>query len=176
MPRPLALVVIFLLVAAAYVGLSYMTFKVPVTLAEAADCGFLAEDFNAAGQIDYPPVKAWWVSFTRQQEYFTAISIGAALTFVVYALFAAFRIGSGVAAGAAMGGSVLALSALCVSCLAPALSIVGLGIFSTFMAGVPKWLIALNTLALTGWGAMFLSRRLASCPLPRTGTSTSPAQ
>ena len=65
-----------------------------------------------------------------------------------------------------MGGGALALSALCISCLAPALSVVGLGIAGTLLAGVPKWLIALNTLLLTGWGTLFLSRRLSTCELP----------
>ena len=54
-----------------------------------------------------------------------------------------------------MGSGVLALSAICVSCLAPVLSVVGLGLAGTLLADVPKWLIALNTLLLTGW-ALFI--------------------
>lgn len=70
------------------------------------------------------------------------------------------------ATGAAAGGGMLALSALCVSCMAPVLSAVGLGLAGTLLAGVPKWLIACNALLLTGWGSLVLSRRLTACPLP----------
>jgi hypothetical protein len=45
--------------------------------------------------------------------------------------------------------------------------VVGLGIAGTLLAGVPKALIALNTLLLTAWGTLFLSRRLSACALPR---------
>ena len=172
---PVRLLATFLAVAVAYVALSYAAFKVPATLAEAEICGFVADDFNAAGQLSYPPAEAWWVSFNRQQEYWSTLSIALALTFVAYAIHAARRIGSGVAAGAAMGGSVLAMSALCLSCLAPALSVVGLGLTGALLAGVPKWLIAFNTLVLTVWGGLFVSRRLAACPLPSGKSSAAPA-
>jgi len=164
--------ILFLVAALGYVALSYLTFRVPETLEEAELCGFIEGDFTAAGQLAYPPVEAWWVSFTRMQEYWTTVSVGLAVAFIGFALIAGRRAGGGAATGAAMGGGVLALSALCVSCLAPVLSVVGLGIAGTLLAGVPKWLIALNTLLLTGWGTMFLARRLASCALP---TRTSPA-
>jgi hypothetical protein len=152
--------------AVAYVAVSYAAFKVPVSLAEAEACGFLADDFNAAGALVHSAAGAWWTSFMRQQEYWSVLSLALAAGFAVYALSAGRRIGRGVAAGAALGGGVLALSALRVSCLAPALSVVGLGLAGTLLAGLPKWLIALNTAVLTGWGTLFLSRRLASCPLP----------
>lgn len=158
--------ILFAAAALAYVAIGYLTFRMPETLEEAELCGFLEGDFTAAGQLAYPPIEAWWVSFTRMQEYWTALSVGIAVAFVGFALVAGRRAGGGAAAGAAMGGGVLALSALCVSCLAPVLSVVGLGMAGTLLAGVPKWLIAFNTLLLTGWGTMFLSRRLASCSLP----------
>lgn len=158
--------ILFAVAALGYVVLSYLTFRMPETLEEAELCGFLEGDFTAAGQLAYPPVEAWWISFTRMQEYWTTFSVGLAVAFVGFALIAGRRAGGGAAAGAAMGGGVLAISALCVSCLAPVLSVVGLGIAGTLLAGVPKWLIALNTLLLTGWGTMFLARRLTSCALP----------
>lgn len=167
------MLVVSVLGALGYVALSYLTFKVPATLADAELCGFVEQDFNAAGQMIYPPVSAWWVSFTRLQEYWTAISVGLSAAFIVFALTVGRRAGGGTATGAAFGGGVLAVSALCVSCLAPALSVVGLGIAGTLLAGVPKWLIALNTLLLTGWGTLFLSRRLSACALPAC-TSAAP--
>lgn len=157
---------LFVIGALGYVVLGYLTFRMPATLADGELCGFIEQDFNAAGQFVHAPVSAWWISFTRLQEYWTAISVGLSVAFVGFALTVGRRAGGGTAAGAAMGGGVLALSALCVSCLAPALSVVGLGIAGTLMAGVPKWLIAFNTLLLTGWGTLFLSRRLSSCALP----------
>ncbi len=154
------LIVFFLLAAVAYVALSYLTFKVPATLAEAELCGFTV----------YPPVHAWWVSFVRQQEWWSTISIGLAFAFIGFALQATRKVG-GVGAGAAVGGSVLAVSAICVSCLAPVLSVVGLGLAGSLLAGVPKWLIALNTFMLTGWGTLYLSRKLSSCELPRNAAA-----
>lgn len=157
---------LFIAGALGYAALSYLTFKVPATLADGELCGFLEEDFGAGGAIVHAPVAAWWLSFTRLAEYWTAVSVGLSVAFVGFALTAGRRAGGGAVAGAAMGGGALALSALCVSCLAPALSVVGLGIAGTLLAGVPKWLIALNTLLLTGWGTLFLSRRLSNCALP----------
>jgi hypothetical protein len=165
------MVILFFIAALSYVALSYLTFKVPQSLQEAELCGFISGDFTATGDIAYPPIKTWWISFTRLGEYWTAISIGLAISFIGFALIAGRRAGGGAAAGAAMGGGILAISALCVSCLAPVLSVVGLSIAGTLLAGVPKWLIALNTLLLTGWGTLFLSRRLASCPTPRRTTA-----
>jgi hypothetical protein len=159
---------LFVIGALGYAALSYLTFKMPATLAEGELCGFVGQDFNVAGQFVHAAVSAWWISFTRLQEYWTAISVGLSVAFVGFALTVGGRAGGRTAASAAMGGGVLALSALCVSCLAPALSLVGFGIMGTLLAGVPKWLIALNTLLLTGWGTLFLSRRLSSCALPVT--------
>lgn len=167
------MVLLFVAGVLGYVALSYLSFKVPATLADGELCGFLEEDFGAGGQIVHAPVAAWWLSFTRLQEYWTAVSLGLSVAFAGFALTVGRRAGDSAAAGAAMGGGALALSALCVSCLAPALSVVGLGIAGTLLAGVPKWLIALNTLLLTGWGTLFLSRRIASCPLPARPASGS---
>jgi hypothetical protein len=154
------------LAALAYVALSYFSFKLPATLADAELCGFVAGDFNAEGQLTHAPMGAWWISFVRKQEYWTALSVGLAIAFVAHALHIGRRAGGARVAGAAAGGGLLALSALCVSCLAPVLSAVGLGLAGSWLVGVPKWLIALNTLLLTGWGSLVLARRGAVCPLP----------
>jgi len=161
-----AMALSFLGGALGYMALSYLTFKVPATAEEAELCGFVDGDFSASGQFLHAPLDAWWISFTRLQEYWTTISVGLAVAFVVFALIVGRRAGGRTAAGGAIGGGALALSALCVSCLAPALSVVGLGIAGTLLAGVPKWLITVNILLLTGWGVLFLSRRADACPLP----------
>ncbi len=161
--------------AIAYPVISYLNFKLPQSVAEGEACGFTDADFNAMGQLAYPPLQAWWVSFVHQQEYWTLVSVCAALAFAGFALAVGRQAGRGLATGAAAGGGVLAVSALCVSCLAPVLSAVGLGLGASLLVGVPKWLIALNTLLLTGWGAMILSRRQLSCKLPAdAGKSTNP--
>ncbi|HWM81092.1 MAG TPA: hypothetical protein VNQ56_03440 [Pseudolabrys sp.] len=149
-----------------YVVLSYLAFKVPTSAAEAELCGFIDQDFSASGQFLHAPLDAWWISFTRLQEYWTSISVGLAVAFIAFALSVGRRAGGTTAAGGAIGGGALALSALCVSCLAPVLSVVGLGIVGTLLAGVPKWLITVNILLLTGWGMLFLSRRANACALP----------
>lgn len=162
------------LAAGAYVVASWLGFTVPTTLADGELCGFVEGDFTAQGQLAYAPVSAWWLSFVRKGEYWTALSVGMAVGFVVYALQVGRRVGGARAAGAAAGGGLLALSALCVSCLAPVLGAVGLGLVGSLLVGVPKWLIALNTLLLTGWGSLVLSRRSVSCPLP-TSRACSPS-
>ena len=163
---------IFLAAAAAYVLLGYFTFHVPQTLSDGELCGFVAGDFAADGTLAYPPLNAWWLSFVRQQEYWTTLSVALSLGFMAYALQVARRAGASRATGAAAGGGMLAISALCVSCMAPVLSAVGLGLAGTLLAGIPKWLIACNTLLLTGWGSLVLSRRLTTCPLPRTPSNS----
>ncbi|GAA4332379.1 hypothetical protein GCM10023144_22240 [Pigmentiphaga soli] len=163
-PRRLMLIV-FLLAALGYVAVSYAVFKLPATPAAAEECGFLPGEFAATGTLAYERSQAWAISFVRKQEYFTAITVGLALAFMAFAL-AVGRRGGAASAGVAAGSGVLAVSALCVSCLAPALSVVGLGIAGGFLAGVPKGLIALNTLLLTSWGTLFLSRRASACALP----------
>jgi hypothetical protein len=167
------LIALFLAVSLGYVALSFATFQMPDTMADAENCGFLPGEFVAAGQLTYERSQAWWISFQRKDEIWIALSVGLAAAFVGFALSIGRRAGGGVATGAAMGGGVLALSALCVSCLAPVLSVVGLGLAGSLLAGLPKWLIALNTLMLTGWGALYLTRRGRSCPMPRSETPVS---
>lgn len=151
-----------------YVGASFALFELPASAADAENCGFLPDEFNASSGLTYERTQAWGISFLRKQEYWTTISVGLSVAFIGFALATARRNRSA-AAGAAMGGGVLAVSALCVSCLAPVLSAVGIGIAGTLLAGVPKWLIALNTLLLTGWGTLYLGRRSASCEMPPAG-------
>lgn len=162
------LIALFVVVTLGYVALSFAMFQMPDTMADAENCGFLPGEFVAAGQLTYERSQAWWISFQRKDEIWVALSVGMAAAFIGFALSIGRRAGGGVAAGAAMGGGVLALSAICVSCLAPVLSVVGLGLAGSLLAGLPKWLIALNTLMLTGWGALYLSRRGSSCPVPRS--------
>ena len=157
---------VFIGVALCYGVLSYALFEMPANALAGEECGFLPEEFTASGGLTYARSQAWLVSFIRMQDYFTALSLGLAASFLAFALQVGRR-GGAVAAGAATGGGLLAVSAVCVSCLAPALSVVGLGIAGSLLADVPKWLIALNTLLLTGWGTLFLARRMMQCPTPR---------
>lgn len=160
------LVVLFAAVLVGYAALSFAVFQVPETIADAENCGFLPDEFVSAGQLTYERGHAWWISFQRMGEIWSALSVALAVTFAGFAVSVRRRAGGGATAGAAVGGGVLALSAICVSCLAPVLSVVGLGVAGSFLAGLPKWLIALNTLILTGWGTLYLSRRGSACALP----------
>ena len=159
------MIAVFLVAALGYVALSYALFRMPQTAAAAEECGFLADEFVSAGTLTYERTQAFAVSFLRKQEYFTAATVGFALAFLAFALIAGRR-GGAAGAGMAAGGGALALSALCLSCLAPALSVVGLGIAGSLLADLPKWLLTLNTALLACWGTLYLSRRLAACPLP----------
>jgi len=164
--------VVFAVAVLGYVALSYAFFEMPATQAAAEECGFLPGEFVSAGTLTYERSQAWRVSFVRKQEAFTAVSVGLAFAFLALAL-AVGRRGGMASAGAAAGGGLMAATALCVSCLAPALSIVGIGVAGGFLAGVPKALIALNTLVFTGWGTLYLSRRAsAACPLPSQQTNS----
>lgn len=167
-------VALFVLAALAYVAVSFAVFQMPDTLADAENCGFLPDEFVAAGQLTYERTSAWWVSFQRMGEVWSALSVALAVTFMRFALSVRRRAGGGVSVGATLGGGVLALSALCVSCLAPVLPVVGLGLAGSLLAGLPKWLIALNTLLLTGWGVLYLTRRAGACRLPRAATGQRP--
>jgi hypothetical protein len=159
------MVSVFLSATLAYAGVSRAVFVVPVSVEAAEACGFTSADFTPAGDLGYAPTQAWWVSFTRMEEYWSAISFGLALAFIAFAAAAARRLGGAVTSGAAVGGGLLAMGALCVSCLAPALAAVGLGLAGGWLAGIPKWLMALNTLLFTAWGTLFLARRLTACPV-----------
>ena len=165
-PRGIALV-LALVGGLGYLGLSYLLFEMPQSATAAEDCGFLPEEFVSAGQLTYERGQAWWISFRRKEEIFSVLSVATAFGFIGFALATGRRNGAGATTGAALGGGVLAVSALCVSCLAPVLSVVGLGLAGSLLAGVPKWLIFLNTLLLTGWGTLYLSgRRKTACELP----------
>lgn len=163
---------VFVLAVLGYVALGWASFEMPASLELAEACGFTGADFNSAGHIDYAPTQAWFVSFMRKQEYFSAIAVGLASGFIAFVLSQARRLGAGVASGAAVGGGALALGALCLGCLAPALSVVGLGVASTALAGVPKWMMALNTLLLTAWATLYLLRTLNACPVMPQPRST----
>lgn len=165
----------FLVAALGYVGLSFALFRMPETAEAALECGFLPEEFAASGALTLERTQAFMVSFRRKEEYFTAATIGLAAAFAAFA-FRAGRRGGAASAGLAAGGGLLAVSALCVSCIAPALSVVGIGLAGSFLAGVPKWLLFLNTLLLTGWGTLFLARRTRACPLPAGGLSSAEAR
>ncbi len=157
--------------ALVYVAASGLAFVPPVTLAEAEACGLGPEEFTASGEFALEHWPAWWLAFQRQQDYFSAVSVGLAVAFIVHALRIGRRAGAARSVGAAAGGGLLALSALCVSCLAPVMSAVGFGLAASWLAGIPKWLIALNTLIFTLWGGLVLARRGAACPLPARGAS-----
>lgn len=159
------MVTVFLVAALGYAGLSFALFKMPQTAQAAEECGFLPDEFVSEGTLTYARSQAFMVSFVRKEEYFTAATLGLAAAFAAFALRVGRRAG-GASAGLAAGGGLLALSALCVSCLAPVLSVVGIGIAGSLLAAVPKALLFLNTLLLTGWGTLYLSRRATSCPLP----------
>lgn len=152
----------FVLVFAAYVGLSFLLFEMPQTLAPAKECGFLPGEFAGPGELSHARNQAFAISFLRKQEYFTAMTLGVAAAFAIFALRTGPKGGGAIAAG----GGLMALGAVCVSCLAPVLPVVGLGVIGSALAAVPKWLLLVNTLALTGWGMLFLSRRAGSCALP----------
>jgi hypothetical protein len=155
---------IFLVAVLGYIVVSFALFQMPTTPTAGEQCGFLPSEFSLTGALAYERPEAWAISFARKQEYFTAITLGLALAFVAFAL-AIGRRGGAASAGLVAGSSVLAASALCISCLAPVLSVVGLGIFGSFLTDIPKWLITLNTLLLTSWGALYLSRRATTCGL-----------
>lgn len=156
---------VFLMAVLSYGALSFAMFRMPQTQEAALECGFLPDEFVSGGELTYQRTQAFLVSFRRKEEYFTAGTIGLAAAFAAFA-FRVGRRGGAASAGLAAGGGVLAVSALCVSCLAPVLSVVGVGVAGSLLAGVPKWLLFLNTLLLTGWGTLYLARRAGACPLP----------
>jgi len=156
---------VFLLAICAHVALSYAVFELPMTLEQAEACGFTSADFTPAGELSYPPVQAWWISFVRKTEYWSALSVAMAASFAVFALGIGRRMRSAASAGWVVGSGALAFGAVCLSCLAPVLSLVGLGMAVSALAGLPKWLLALNTLIFTVWGTLFLSRRASACAL-----------
>lgn len=157
-----------------YVGLSFALFRMPDSAQAAIECGFLPEEYVAQGTLTYQRGEAFLVSFLRKDEYFTAGTVGVAAAFAVFALGIGRRRGGAASAGLAAGGGLLAVSALCMSCLAPVLSVVGLGLVGSLLAGVPKGLLFLNTVLLTGWGTLYLSRRATACPVPELREAAMP--
>jgi len=134
------------------------------------DCGFSPADYTATGELRFTPGQAWWMSFLRKQEYFSAVSIGFVVAFMGFAISKLRQIGSGMASGMCAGGGLLALLTLCLGCLAPTLSTIGLGLVANLGLAqiLPKWLLMLNTAGLSLWGMIFLARRTRVCPLQGT--------
>ena len=134
------------------------------------DCGFSPADYTATGALRFTPGQAWWKSFLRKQEYFSAVSMGFVVTFMGFAISKLRQIGSGMASGMCAGGGLLALLTLCLGCLAPTLSAIGLGLVANVgLAQVlPKWLMTLNVAGLSLGGMVFLTRRARACPLQGT--------
>ena len=163
-------VLAFGLVAAAYIGLSFVLFEMPQTAAAAEECGFLPGEFISAGELTFARNHAFVVSFVRKQEYLTAATLGVVAAFVLFAIHTR-RPGTGAASlGIATGSGLIAVSALCVSCLAPVLSVVGLGVLGSLFVGVPKTLLLANAVLLCGWGTLYLTRKAQSCSLPPQAT------
>lgn len=159
------MLIAFLLAVLGYVGVSYLAFQMPTSAQAAEECGFLLDEFSGGG-LSYSRPEAFAISFWRMQEYFTAATVGLGVAFAVFALQIGRRGQGAASAGLAAGGGLVAVSALCVSCLMPVLSVIGLGVVGTVLAGVPKWMLFLNMLLLVGWGTLFLTRRSMSCPRP----------
>jgi hypothetical protein len=168
--RPWYLPVALILIGCmGYAAFSYAAFA-PAKIASAGetnDCGFYPGDFTATGQLRFSKRQAWWISFLRQQEYFSALSIGLITALMGFAVGKARQIGTATVSGAVAGGGVLAVLTLCLGCLAPTLATVGLSLVGNLALPIPKWLMLLNTLILTTWGTVFLSKRTRMCPVQR---------
>jgi hypothetical protein len=173
---------LFVLGSTGYIAASRLVFAAPLTTpgsipgsvsegaSDSNDCGFSPADYTATGTLRFPPGQAWWISFLRKQEYFSAVSIGFVVAFMGFAISKLRPIGSGMASGMCAGGGLLALLTLCLGCLAPTLSAIGLGLVANLgLAQVlPKWLMTLNVAGLSLWGMGFLTRRARACPLQGT--------
>ena len=159
------MLVTFLVVSLGYMAVSFALFHMPESAVAAEECGFLPSEFVTGGELTFDRTEAFLVSFWRKQEYLTAATLGVAAAFVAFALRIGRR-GGAASVGVTAGGGLMALGAVCVGCLAPVMSLVGLGVVGSLFIGVPKALLLLNTLALTAWGTLYLARRTASCPLP----------
>lgn len=171
----LFLVVLFLVAFGGYTALDRATFKMPQDVASGASCDFTPGDFTDSGHLKYSVNEAWWTSFTRKEEYLSSFSAALAITFVGYALSKIRQIGAKAATGGVVGGSLLVGLTICFSCLAPVLAAVGIGLFANFglaMVAIPKWLVALNTLILTTYGYMYVSRKATCCPAVTRSAST----
>jgi hypothetical protein len=164
-PHRLMLAVFFVTMLA-YVGLELTTFTPPTSAEAAKKCGLAGEDLDALAEIaNMTPTQMWWTGFINTKEYWNVVSAGLAGAFMAFGISAARRVGAGVASGAVVGGGLLAFLTICLGCLAPVLSVVGIGIGGSMLADIPKWAMTLNTLLLTAGGTLFLSRRLTTCPV-----------
>ena len=63
------------------------------------DCGFSPADYTATGELRFTPGQAWWMSFLRKQEYFSAVSMGFVVAFMGFAMSKLRQIGSGMTYG-----------------------------------------------------------------------------
>ena len=111
---------VFLIALVGYVGIHRLTFKMPTDTASAdaagfvgAECGFTPADFSSGHQMTVN--EAWWISFTRKQDYFSALTMALSIAFASYVLIKARLIGVKTAAGSLTGGGLLAGTALCLS-------------------------------------------------------------
>jgi hypothetical protein len=178
---PLCLLV---LGSTSYIVASRLVFAAPLAtpvstpgpITDSNDCGFSPADYTATGELRFTPGQAWWMSFLRKQEYFSAVSIGFVVAFMGFAMSKLRQLGSSMASGMCAGGGVLALLTLCLGCLAPTLSAIGLGFVANLGLAqlLPKWLMTLNTAGLSLWGMVCLARRARACPLQGT-TAGEPA-
>lgn len=155
----------FVVTVAAYVGISFLVWQPPASLLEGEACGFTSADFDASGALQYSRADAWRVSFGRTQEYFSAASLGLIVAFLAFVVARGRFLGGAFASGAAVGGGMLAVGAVCLSCLAPALSLIGLGVATAALSGIPKWLMTFNIFVVLAWGTLFIARRLSTCSL-----------
>jgi hypothetical protein len=95
--------------------------------------------------------------------------MGFVVAFMGFVISRLRQIGSGMASGMCAGGGVLAMVTLCLGCLAPTLSAIGLGLVANWGLAqiLPTWLMTLNIAGLSLWGMVFLTRRARACPLQR---------
>jgi hypothetical protein len=93
--------------------------------------------------------------------------MGFVVAFMGFTLSKLRHLGSSFTSGMCAGGGLLALVTLCLGCLAPTLSTIGLGLVANLGLAqiLPKWLMTLNVAGLSLWGMAFLARRARACPL-----------
>jgi hypothetical protein len=175
-------VCLLVLGSTAYIAASRLMFTAPLAAPvsmpspvshgamDSNECGFPPADYTATGALRFSPGQAWWRSFLRKQEYFSAVSMGCVVAFMGFVMRKLRQLGSGMASGLCAGGGLLALVTLCLGCLAPTLSAIGLGLVANLGLAqiLPKWLMTLNTAVLSLWGMVFLARRTRACPLQGT--------
>jgi hypothetical protein len=133
------MLVVFFVTMLAYVGLERATFTPPSSAEAAKKCGLIGDDLDALAEIQsMPPTKMWWTGFVNTQEYWNVVSAGLAGAFIAFGISAVRRVGAGIASGAVVGGGLLAFLTICLGCLAPVLSVVGIGIGGSMLAAEEK--------------------------------------